>query len=155
MPEVYTLRAPENFNHSNGHRLPSGNTRGNQNYDHERIPSSPSGANNFLQPPSSSLTHRNSNSRAPTAAATKKRKVPVFQRIFQRKEPQTSHVDSQDRTTPVYNRRSPSPRSNGLLHSPRNQVTTYTLTSPEDNLVSSHTPPSPVSLIFEKVKFNR
>ena len=148
MPEVYTLRAPENFNYNNGQRLASGDSRGNENYDDGRIPSSPSRANHFLQLPSSSPVQRNSNPRAPTAAVTKKPKMSFLQRILHREKPKPSQIHSQARTTP-------SPRSNGLLTPSRNRVTTYTLTSPEDNLLPSHvsyTPPSPVSLIFEKAR---
>lgn len=145
MPEVYTLRTPENFNYTNGHRLASNTTRDNQNNDDGGMSLIPSRSDNFLQPSSSSPVHRNSNPRAPIAAVTKKQKKTFLQRILHRERTQTSHMDSQDRIT--------TPKSNGLLSSSRNRVTTYTITSPNDNQFSPHisqTPSPPVSFIFLK-----
>ena len=141
MPQVYTLRAPENFNYTDGHHSPAGKSRDNQNYEQRGIPSPSFKSTDYLQLPSSPM-HSYSNPRATTAAVNKKRRSPILQRG---KTP-TSHLD---RTTPEYNRRSPSHSSS------QNRVTIYTITSPDDDPFPSQmprTPPPPVGLTRQKRK---
>lgn len=154
MPQVYTLRAPENFNYTDGHHSPAGRSRDNQNYEHRGTPSPSLKSTNYLQLPSSPM-HSNSNPRATTAAVNKKRRSP----ILQREKTPTSHLNELDRTTPEYNRRSPSPKSHGVVtsthSSSRKLVTIYTITSSNDDPFPSQmprTPPTPVGLTIQKTK---
>lgn len=137
MPQVYSLRAPENFNYTDGHHSPAGRSHDNQHDDDAQrgMPSSSLKSTDYLQVPSSPMFH-NSNPRVTTAAVNKKRRSPIIKR---EKSP-SSYIDVPDRITPDYNRRLPTPNI-----SSRHRVTTYTITSPIDDPI-----PSPVGLMMQK-----
>ncbi len=129
MPEVYTLRAPENFNYTNNGRLSSTKV---QNYDRKpemyHIKSNErkiTPTNNLLKP-SPSPIYGHSNHRTTPVSANTKRKSPTLHR----QKPKSNDI--------LIHPNSPSPK----------KVTTYMITATnEDHFLPhiSRTPSPPVS----------
>jgi hypothetical protein len=158
MPEVYTLRAPENFNNNNNRRSSSvsiKNIRNNYDQNSEmkylRLPSS----SIVLRSPSSPI-HRNSNSRLSTATINTKRKSPISYKPLHEQKTEMYYLNTEGKKPPEYTKPLPSkndtqqkPKLNGILvnrKSPQKKITTYMVAgSNEDKLLSSTSSPSSVS----------
>lgn len=166
MPEVHTLRAPENFNYTNDRRSRPVNTKNNQNsygqkpemYYLRSSNDKQTPSYDLLKPPSSTI-YGNSNHRPSTVSINKKRKSPIPYQPLHGQKPEMYYLTTGGKKTPEYSRQSPStnntqqkPKSNGILTHPnspsQNKVTTYMITaSNQENILPyiPRTPSPPVS----------
>jgi hypothetical protein len=161
MPEVYTLRAPENFNYSNDRRSTPANTKNNQKsygqkaemYDLRSSNDKQTPSYDLLKPPSSTI-YGNSNHRPSTVSINKKRKSPIRYQPLQEQKPETYHLTTGSKKTPEYSRQSPSkndthqkPKPNGILILPNSpsqkKATTHMVTTSNRENILTYTPRTP------------
>lgn len=158
MPELYTLRAPKNFNSTNNHRSTTAVVQNNRkpemyylkSNDHKRTPTY-----DLLKPVTLPI---HSNHRVAPVPANTKRKSPILYQPVQSQKAEMYHLDTRRKKTPEYDRQSPSAisihqksKSNGILPHPNSsfpkKVTTYMITSSNEDHFLPHITRTPSPLV--------